>query len=37
MPVAEPGEEIEITIQDGEFSSHKLSALHMVYRDGYYL
>lgn len=37
MPVAEPGEEIEITIQDGEFSSHKLGALHMVYRDGYYL
>lgn len=36
IPTAEPGEEIEITIQDGEFSSHCLKALHMVYRDGYY-
>lgn len=36
IPTAEPGEEIEITVQDGEFSSHCLKALHMVYRDGYY-
>jgi len=37
MPTAEPGDDIEITIQDSEYSSHLLSALHMVYRDGYYL
>lgn len=36
IPIAEPGEEIDITIQDGEYSSHILKALHMVYRNGYY-
>lgn len=36
VPTVDPGDTLTVTIQDGYYSSHSLSALHMVYRNGYY-